>query len=311
MLSTIIVVALFLGLVVLSVVLWAALLRLGLWWANVADVTPRRVAAATGIVFVIQLGVYVILRLPSPTSDAHAVFLGLLELTAAVFVPCLVIMYVFKMSLFRSLQAWLPTPLAPTLLGNHWRGVCPECDRPGFCSPVDARFALLEPPLMICENFHVSQSSNVDERVFSADRFLVAKFLAPHRWDTVAFQYPEDPTTLYVMRLVGLPGETIQIEDGAVWANGKELTPPDSLRGIEYLSELPGTYTDLWGSKDNPALLGDDEYFVLGDFSAQSKDSRLWEQGAPGHSPFAVPASHIDGIVTHIYWPPQRWRVLR
>lgn len=113
------------------------------------------------------------------------------------------------------------------------------------------------------------------------------------------------------MRLVGLPGEAIQIEGGAVWANGKELTPPDSLRGIEYLSELPGTYTDLWGSKDNRALLGDDEYFVLGDFSAQSKDSRLWKAGAPGHSPFAAPAPHIYGVVTHIYWPPQRWRVLR
>lgn len=339
MLSTIVVVALFLGLIILSLVLWVAFLRLGLRWAKVADVTPRRIAVATGIVLAIQLVLTVIFRLLSPTSVTQAIFLILLELTNAVVVPCLIIMCVFRTSLFRSLQAWLPTLLtsvamilvvflvsrpflyeafvsptnamAPTLLGNHRRGVCPECGWPSFCSPVDARVAPPEPPLMICENFHISESSLVDDQVFSADRFLVAKFLAPQRWDIVVFRYPEDPSTLYGMRLVGLPGETIQIKGGAVWANGKKLTPPDSLRGIEYLSELPDPYTNLWGSNHRPALLGDDEYFVLGDFSAQSKDSRLWEQGGTGHSPFAVPASHLYGVVTHIYWPPQRWRILR
>jgi hypothetical protein len=62
---------------------------------------------------------------------------------------------------------------------------------------------------------------------------------------------------------------------------------------------------------DHSARLGEDEYFVLGDFSAMSKDSRLWGEGAPGHHPFAVPESHLRGVVTHIYWPPDRWRILR
>jgi len=113
------------------------------------------------------------------------------------------------------------------------------------------------------------------------------------------------------MRLVGLPGESIQVDRGAVWANGDKLEPPESLQGIEYVSELPPWHIDIWGSKDWPAVLGEDEYFVLGDFSHQAKDSRLWEYGAPGHSPFAVPESHIRGVVTHIYWPPQRWRIFR
>ena len=113
------------------------------------------------------------------------------------------------------------------------------------------------------------------------------------------------------MRLVGLPGEKIHIEGRAVWANGRKLTPPDALRGIEYVSQSPGWHSELWGSVDRPAMLGQDEYFVLGDFSAQSADSRLWEQGASGHNPFAVPESHLRGIVTHIYWPPQRCRILR
>ena len=113
------------------------------------------------------------------------------------------------------------------------------------------------------------------------------------------------------MRLVGLPGETIHVDGGAVWVNGMRLDPPTTLRGLEYLSEMPNWRTPLWGANERPAVLGQDEYFVLGDFSAQSNDSRLWEKGASGHSPFAVPESHLRGVVTHVYWPPQRWRVLR
>ena len=146
-----------------------------------------------------------------------------------------------------------------------------------------------ETPRMICGSFHVNQVPDVPHQVFRPDRFLVAKFLPPQRWDVVVFQYPENPSTLYMMRLVGLPGETIHLEGGAVWANGNKLEPPDSLRGIEYLSEIPDWPSHVWGSKEHPAVLGQDEYFVLGDFSPQSKDSRLWEQGAQGHNPFAVP----------------------
>lgn len=93
--------------------------------------------------------------------------------------------------------------------------------------------------------------------------------------------------------------------------DGKKQTPPPSCQGIEYLDHLEGWPEDLWGSEAKPAKLGPDEYFVLGDFSAKAKDSRLWEKGTPGHPPYAVPVSHIIGVVTHIYWPPDRCRVLR
>jgi signal peptidase I len=147
--------------------------------------------------------------------------------------------------------------------------------------------------------------------IFNSDRFLVCKFLRARRWDIIVFQYPEDPSTLYVKRLIGLPGEEIYIAGGKVWANGKELTPPDHLQGIQYASEFPQFPVRLSGTKDNPAQLGADEYFVLGDFTLQAKDSRLWEHGASGHPPYAVPQSHLRGVVTHIYWPPSRIRILR
>ena len=340
MLSTIIFSAVFIGLLLASVALWALFLRFGLHWAKVPDVTTRRVVIATAIVTVLEIGLSVLFDFISPATAAQFMALGLVELAAAVIIPCAVISTVFKARFFRAFQAWLPTMLAnvtmvvlalfvmrpflyetyvvptnamaPTLVGQHWQGTCPDCGQPNYCSPADERYGAAEPQLMICGNFHVAEATDVDKTVHSGDCFLVAKFLTPQRWDLVVFQYPEDPSTPYVMRLVGFPGEKIHIQDGSAWVDGKKQTPPGSLQGIEYLAELPDWFgPDLWGSANRPALLGNDEYFVLGDFSALSNDSRLWEQGAPEHNPFAVPESHIKGVVIHTYWPLSRWRIHR
>jgi len=340
MLSTTIFVALLLGLLFGSIVLWAFFLRVGLRWAKVPDSTTRRVIIATGTVIFVQIASNVFFYRVSLSSETPSILLGLVEIAAAVIFPCLIIRHIFKTRILSAFKTWVPTLLAsvtvlafnillirlfffeafvvpnngmaPTLIGHHWQGACPECGRPSYCSPLDERQGFRDLPRMICGNFHVAQSSNVDKRVHSADRFLVAKFLNPRRWDLVVFHSPENPSILYVMRLVGLPGETIRIEDGAVWVNGDTQEPPDSIRGIEYVSHLADWHgAELWGSAERLALLGDDEYFVLGDFSAQSMDSRMWQHGAQGHNPFAVPESHLIGVVTHVFWPIQRWSILR
>lgn len=140
------------------------------------------------------------------------------------------------------------------------------------------------------------------------DRFLVTTLVAPRRWDIVAFYYPDDPTEQYVKRLVGLPGETVEIVDGAVMIDGQLLEKPAHLQYLHYLNldfpRWPG-----WGQEGKPVTLGADEFFVLGDFSARSRDSRGWERGAPRHTPYAVPREYLVGVATHIYWPPSRWRV--
>ncbi len=340
MLSTAIYATLFIVLSMLYVVMWPVFLRLGLQWAKVSDVTTRRIVFATASVIAINVVAAMAFRFFTPPPESRTIILfGVVGLAANVLAPCLIISWVFGIRIHRSFQAWLPTVLssgafllfvilllrpylyeafrtssnsmAPTLLGEHWRSTCPECGQPNFCTPVPEHFTPPRSPRMICENFHVHLIDEVAHDVFPADRFLVAKFLAAKRWDLVVFQYPDDRSITYVSRLVGLPGETIHIEGGAVWVNGGKPTPPDSLRGGKYLSELTDWHNDLWGSKDRPAVLGPDEYFVLGDFSAVSNDSRIWKQGAPGHNPFAVPESHLQGVVTHIYWPPERWRILR
>ena len=266
--------------------------------------------------------------------------LSVAELAAIVLAPGLVLSMIFKAPLARCLLAWLPTwipqlgllalmflvwrpfvlepfvlstnSMAPTLLGPHWEGLCPECGRPTYCSAKESSdLSSGRPHWVICENFHCTKSSEHDMPVRPADRFFVNKLLKPQRWDLVVFRYPSDPKVLFVKRLVGLPGEVVTIQNGAAWINGRAISPPEALQGLKYVTEMDGCPEELWGTPQRPAKLADDEYFVLGDFSEASMDSRLYHSGAPGHAAYAIPASYLCGVVTHIYWPPNRCRVFR
>lgn len=344
MFSTIIFSAIFLGLLLISAVLWGLFLRIGLRWAKAQNITGRRIALVTSIIIVLNLALSFFDFIVSGAFERQYVVLQVAQIVVSFVVPCLLIMCVFKVRALRALQAWLPTiaapiltvafsilvlrswvyesyfvptnAMAPTLVGEHWKGLCPQCGLTSYCTvkppahPAD-RYSKPQLPRMICDNFHISDASNIEQKPFERDHFLVAKFLPPRRWDMIVFRYPEQPTMIYVSRLVGFPGEVIEIKDGAVWADGKPLALPDSMREIKYSDKLPELDRTLWGSRERPAQLGKDEYFVLGDFTTQSSDSRLWELGDHQHHPFAVPKSHIRGVVTHTYLPLNRLRIHR
>ncbi len=336
MFSTIIFIGLAFLWVVLTLGLWTLALRVGLRWAGVENVTTQRLVLAMVIVVAMSVAVKVLFVISSTSTPKIALDAVIILLGAAF--HAIAIMTVFRTNFLRAFQAWFPTlvtsvamllltffvvrsfgfeafaistnAMAPTLLGKHWKDVCPKCGEPAYCSPSIGTYGDPE-TLLICEKFHAIPTQDVDPQVHFADRIMVAKFLKPKRWDLIVFRFPEDPNTVYVKRLVGMPGEVITIAEGGVSADGERLTPPEALRGIEYTTEFPYEPALVWGDVNNSAALGDDEHFVLGDFSQRSKDSRLWQTGAPGHAPFAVPASHIKGVVTHIYWPPERSKTLR
>jgi signal peptidase I len=211
--------------------------------------------------------------------------------------------------------------MAPTLVGEHWEAPCPRCGAPAYGSALDQidrpRFGSepLIPPegvMMVCSKEMTSvYVHDKPQKRGDGDRFAVCKLLRPRRWDLIAFQLPENPAVKYVKRLVGLPGEKLEIRDGAVWINGEKLEPPEAIRGIRYSPTIESHGQVFSGPGSLPVQLGPDEYFVLGDFVDQSSDSRLWEKGAPNHHPFAVPESHLVGVVINIYWPVSRWRSFR
>ncbi|MCE5267490.1 MAG: signal peptidase I [Planctomycetaceae bacterium] len=338
--TTILTVESFVVIVLVEVALAAYFLRLGSCWAKIGNVGFFRAVWAVVAASIVSW---------IPTRLLPQVPVGGVGRTIVVLVLQLVLMFgltwfviarVLKTGFWRAAWAWTATlvpaasnillvvvivrpymfeafttptnSMAPTILGRHWEATCPRCGSPAYATPEPNDARSPRPVLMICakelRSCEVANPTSVEHR---ADKFLVNKLISPRRWDVIVFRYPADPTIYYCKRLVGLPGETVAIHDGAVWIDGKRQSPPNGLDKIEYLDQIAGWPQRLWGSRSMPAKLGPGEYFVLGDFSANAMDSRLWQQGAPGHPPYAVPESYLTGVVTHIYWPPSRWCVLR
>jgi signal peptidase I len=150
--------------------------------------------------------------------------------------------------LFRTFEAEafvIPTgSMAPTLYGRHIEFVCSKCGTNsvvGASSELDRNSNFYVPrnriASAVCPNCHYEnpvfdvkrRGTAVGLPAFRGDRILVNKFpyefWEPERWDVVVFKYPEDPKTNYIKRLVGLPGEEIQIEWGDVYVR-KDLDAP-------------------------------------------------------------------------------------
>jgi signal peptidase I len=336
--------AIFGGAVVVQLGLAAALLWWGARWARIPSVTYFRAVATVMAILAANIAILCIdywLGNSFTASPVAEVIGAVVELILMLGLTWLIVAWVFKTTFWRAAWAWVPTLLstaamygvatlvirpyllrafvissnamAPTVLGVHWEAPCPRCGGPAVASPIRHSIEPDNPVDMMCSReWRPCEVVNPPRDEHSADRVLVNKLLRPQRWDIVVFRHPSDPTQNYCKRLVGMPGETVVIRDGAVWADGKRLSPPESCAKIKYVNAPDGPLSMRpWATQSRPAKLGADEYFVLGDYSAASLDSRLWTTGAPGHPPYAVPASCMIGVVTHIYWPFSRWRVLR
>lgn len=88
-------------------------------------------------------------------------------------------------------------------------------------------------------------------------------FSNPKRGDIVVFPWPDHPEVIYVKRIIGLPGETLEVKDGSVYINGEPLKE-------DYLKEeMLGTF--------GPYEIPEESYFMMGDNRNPSADSRRWE----------------------------------
>lgn len=110
-------------------------------------------------------------------------------------------------------------------------------------------------------NFHDGDYLLIDE--------LSYRLEAPSRGDVIVFRYPENPSQFFIKRIIGLPGETIEIKDNKVTIFNGEFTKGRVLEE-DYLSSSQRTEGNLL------VKLGDKEYYVLGDNRLQSSDSRRW-----------------------------------
>ena len=114
------------------------------------------------------------------------------------------------------------------------------------------------------------EGASMENTLHNGDNLIVDKlsyrFHDPERFDIIVFPFQFEVKTYYIKRIIGLPGETVQImDDGSIYINGEKL---EENYGMEVIK--PETI----GRAAEPIELGDDEYFVMGDNRNNSSDSR-------------------------------------
>ena len=115
---------------------------------------------------------------------------------------------------------------------------------------------------------------------------LAYKSDLPERGDIVVFHFPIDPDQDFIKRVIGLPGDNIEIDSGEIRVNGEVLIEP-------YVASTP-SYVGAWHVPDN-------QLFVLGDNRNNSSDSHVWG---------TVPIESLIGKTLLIYWPPSDWALI-
>jgi signal peptidase I len=133
--------------------------------------------------------------------------------------------------------------------------------------------------------------SCMEPNLKTGERVLAARFSyllgTPQRGDVVIFKYPCDPTKNYVKRVVGVPGDIVEIRDGEVFVNDKPLDEPYKMIAAH------GDY--------GPERVRAGYLFVLGDNRDQSNDSRYWGE---------LPIDNVQAKAVLLYWPLSHWHLI-
>lgn len=131
-----------------------------------------------------------------------------------------------------------------------------------------------------------SMRPTLDDGEFVLVSKLNYKLSNVQRGDIIVFHYPMDPAQELIKRVIGLPGDRIEVNEGIVYVNGQALEEP-------YIA-APPAYSSQWN-------VPEDRLFVLGDNRNDSSDSHSW-----GFLPF----ENVVGKAVLIYWPPPMWDVI-
>jgi signal peptidase I len=131
--------------------------------------------------------------------------------------------------------------------------------------------------LLVFQPF-VVKGQSMEPNYHSADYLIIDEISyrlnAPHRGDVIVFKYPKNPSVKYIKRIIGLPGETVEIKNARILIT--DIT--GKTRELDESVYLPMSVIDSWNKNIDmkPLTLGSTEFFVLGDNRNYSSDSRIW-----------------------------------
>ncbi len=138
-------------------------------------------------------------------------------------------------------------------------------------------------------------SGSMRPTLLEGDKLFVNKYVyrfeQPKSGDIIVFRFPNDPKKDFIKRLVASGGETVEIRDGKIYVNDKVLDDPASFGKFVYYNHDP------YGGPGEAVHVPADSYYVLGDNSANSTDSRFWG---------FVPKKNVLGKAIFRWWPPKR-----
>ena len=145
-------------------------------------------------------------------------------------------------------------------------------------------------------NLLVGDHLLVNKFIFAPTASTLERALLPmrdiRRGDIIVFKFPEEPDRDFIKRVIGLPGETLELKNQMVFINGQALTEPYA----HYLfPPADDTQTDGFDlrRKYGPVAVPDGHYFMMGDNRDDSQDSRFWG---------FLPQSYVKGRALFIYW---------
>ncbi len=133
--------------------------------------------------------------------------------------------------------------------------------------------------------------------VFSPTSSALERAVLPvrtiRRGDVVVFKFPQEPERDFIKRVIGLPGETIEVRRKQVYVNGALLD--EKAYNLQFLEPPRPEGVASFDLKDNygPATIPQDHYFMMGDNRDNSQDSRFWN---------FLPAAYVKGKALMIYW---------
>ena len=147
------------------------------------------------------------------------------------------------------------------------------------------------------ENLLIGDHLLVNKFVYAPTESAIERAILPvdeiKRGDVIVFKFPEDPERDFIKRVIGLPGETVEVRDKKVYVNGTALDEPYA----HYLSILENEFQEVTLSdvreRYGPVTVPAAQYFVMGDNRDNSQDSRYWG---------FLPRDYVKGRALVIYW---------
>lgn len=170
----------------------------------------------------------------------------------------------------------------------------------------------------------VIPSASMETTIMTGDRIIANRleydFSKPERYDIAVFKYPDSPDTLYIKRVIGMPGDKVEIKDNEIYINDStepledsfvngDMVTDDAVYNVPAKGDSLEDYmdfienTDLYDS-DGDGLFDEDCYFMMGDNRNRSADSRYWDNKF-------VPESLMQGKAVFRYFPINKMKIIK